>query len=146
MWTANCFQRLLGLLLCCLCCAQAFRLHFTTYQQQLRHDTYTMEAQQRHKLQLSSNSDIEISSNDPTSSSASKKWLPEEETNNFPAPFNALVDVNLETRAVVYEVQLSKELGFDILQGYESPVVGEVCLACHKRCSMQPRTTIAVNV
>jgi len=36
------------------------------------------------------------------------------------------VDVNIERNSVVYELTLSRDLGFEINQGYECPVVGKV--------------------
>lgn len=47
---------------------------------------------------------------------------------NIPSPLNNIVDVNIERNSVVYELTLSKDLGFEINQGFETPVVGKVRL------------------
>jgi hypothetical protein len=43
-----------------------------------------------------------------------------------PPPLDALVDVALERRAVVYEAVLGRDLGFDIVEGPKSAIVGVV--------------------
>lgn len=44
----------------------------------------------------------------------------------IPSPLDNIVDVKIERNSVVYELTLSRDLGFEINQGYECPVVGKV--------------------
>lgn len=54
----------------------------------------------------------------PTKPISSKKIIP--------SPYNDIVDVNPQRRALVFEVVLPKDLGFEILQGPGFPIVGKV--------------------
>ena len=47
----------------------------------------------------------------------------------IPSPLDRIIDVNLERNAVVYEGSFNRDLGFDIVQGPETPVVGKVTMA-----------------
>ena len=56
------------------------------------------------------------------------KWLPPEDDPRILPPLNQLVDVNVNRRAVVYEVTLSREsiMGIEIVQGKVGATVGAV--------------------
>ena len=56
------------------------------------------------------------------------KWLPPEDDPRIVPPLNQLVDVNVNRRAVVYEVTLSREsiMGIEIVQGKAGATVGAV--------------------
>ena len=58
--------------------------------------------------------------------SPASKWYPQEDDPRIPPPLTSLVDVNIDRRAVVYEVTLGRELGMDIVQGSHGVVVGAV--------------------
>ena len=56
------------------------------------------------------------------------KWQPPEDDPRIVPPLNPLVDVNVNRRAVVYEVTLSREsiMGIDIVQGKAGATVGSI--------------------
>ena len=58
--------------------------------------------------------------------SPASKWYPQEDDPRIPPPLTSLVDVNIDRRAVVYEVTLGRDLGLDIVQGSQGVVVGSV--------------------
>lgn len=67
--------------------------------------------------------DIEII----TSSSNGKMGQPIDQLySNIPPPLNNLVDINMERSSVVYEVNLNRDIGFEIVQGFDYAVVGQV--------------------
>jgi hypothetical protein len=70
------------------------------------------------------NPDVEISVD--ASPNFANKWIPSLENNNIPSPLNSIVDVNLERRAVVFELIIGRELGFEIIQGNDCAMVGQV--------------------
>jgi hypothetical protein len=66
------------------------------------------------------------SESDFTVTGSTSKWYPQEDDSRIPPPLTSLVDVNIDRRAVVYEVTLGRELGIEIVQGSNGVVVGAV--------------------
>jgi hypothetical protein len=45
---------------------------------------------------------------------------------NIPSPLDNIIDVNVQRQSVIYEVELSREHGIDIIQGNNYAIVGKV--------------------
>jgi len=65
--------------------------------------------------------EVEVDADPPSDALRETSWSPTAAAGPLdaallPPPLNSIVDVNLERRSVVYEVQLGRDLGFDIVQ------------------------------
>ena len=67
--------------------------------------------------------DITVSS---STTGQRNKQVVSDEHFNIPTPLDKLVDVHIEKRSVIYELELGREIGFDIVQLMDFAAVGEV--------------------
>lgn len=74
--------------------------------------------------QLPQNEDIEVGGE---LSKSQKKWFPGNDIDErIPSPLKNIVDVNIKRKAVVYEIELSRDLGFEVAQGSDFAYVDKL--------------------
>eukprot|EP01038_Epipyxis_sp_PR26KG_P004286 gene4286-6073_t len=66
------------------------------------------------------------SSTGSTSSIPPMDWSAVTHNSRVPSPLRFIVDFNMDRRSVVYEVTIGRDIGFEIIQGFDLPIVGEV--------------------
>lgn len=60
--------------------------------------------------------------------SSTKSDSEKPEKSSIPSPLNNIVDVNIHRQSIIYEVELSREHGIEIVEGNNFAAVGEVVL------------------
>lgn len=111
------------LLVCCLWNILGFRSRFA---QKLFRRTSQFDVCRKEDLKVQLRGE-DLSDESPSIDDFNRGDIAPTHSNfTLPSPYDAIVDINGERKSLVFELTLTRDLGFEIIQGSGFPIVGKV--------------------